>query len=347
MTQKTAWITAAAGVAGGLGAWMAVRSLRPTVDLHGKVVFITGGSRGLGLQLAREFAAEGCRIAICARDSQELERARDDIAAHGAEAHTVRCDITHRDDVERAVGEVMQRFGRIDILVNNAGIIQVGPIESMRIEDFENAMAVMFWGMVYPTMAVLSQMRDRGEGRIVNITSIGGKVSVPHLVPYSCAKFAAVAFSEGLRSELKPQGIQVTTIVPGLMRTGSHLNANFKGRQALEYAWFSLGAATPLVSISAPRAARSIVRSTKRGDAENILSLPANIFARLHGALPELTHPILELVNRLMLPSAEGGTGQLIPGHEAERQLNSKIHRTLTVMGRSAARDLNEVTQPT
>jgi len=353
MTTKTALIAggAAVGTIGGLTAWLTTRAasrmLRPQADLHGKTVFITGGSRGLGLQLAREFASEGCRVAICARNPQELERARHDLERDGASVHTVTCDVTKQEDVERAIDEVTQHFGSIDILVNNAGTIQVGPLESMGIDDFETAMAVMFWGAVYPTLTVLPQMRRRGEGRIVNITSIGGKVSVPHLVPYSCAKFAAVAFSEGLRAELAQSGIKVTTIVPGLMRTGSHLNAKFKGNQAREFAWFSMGAATPLASMSASRAARSIVRATRRGSAEKILSVPANIFARLHGVLPEVTHPVLELINRFVLPTADGGVEESISGYEAERKLNSKIHLSLTAMGRYAAHDLNEISQTT
>ena len=336
MTRKTALLTAA-GALGGLGAWMALRR-NEGADIRGKVVLITGGSRGLGLQLAREFASEGCSIAICARDEEELARACEDVPAF-----SVRCDVTNRDDVANMIREVTARFGRIDILVNNAGVIQAGPIESMELQDFERAMNVIFWGTVYPTLSVLPQMQKRSEGRVVNITSIGGKVSIPHLVPYSCAKFATVAFSEGLRAELSSKGIQVTTIVPGLMRTGSHLNAQFKGNQAREYAWFSLGAATPIMAIGAQRAARSIVRATRRGDAEAILSVPANMLARLHGALPELTTPILSLVNRIMLPSSKGGASGTIKGFEAERQLNSTIHRGLTAMGRAAARDLNEV----
>lgn len=339
MKRKTALL--AAGAAGGLGVWLATRSDR-AADLHGKAVLITGGSRGLGLQLAREFAKEGCDIAICARDQEEMERARLDIACPGINVHCVRCDISNRQDVERMVQDVTVALGRIDILVNNAGVIRVGPLESMELHDFEHAMAVMFWGAVYPTLAVLPQMRDRGEGRVVNITSIGGKVSVPHLVPYSCAKFAAVAFSEGLRAELSGTGVQVTTIVPGLMRTGSHLHAQFKGRQAREFAWFSLGAATPFVSMSAQRAARSIVRATKRGESERILSLPANVLARLHGLMPEVTGPVMSLVNRMVLPSGDGGGSGILEGLEAERQLDSRIHRGLTTMGRSAARDLNE-----
>lgn len=99
-------------------------------------------------------------------------------------------------------------------------------------------------------------MRARRRGRIVNITSIGGKVGMPHLLPYTCAKFATVGLSEGLRAELGREGIRVTTIVPGLMRTGSHLKAMFRGQHEQEFTWFSLGASLPLVSMGAERAAR-------------------------------------------------------------------------------------------
>jgi short-subunit dehydrogenase len=133
-------------------------------------------------------------------------------------------------------------------------------------------------------------------------------VSVPHLLPYSCAKFAAVALSEGLRTELAPERIKVTTIVPGLMRTGSHLNAEFKGRQASEYAWFAAGAATPLISITAQRAARSIVRATVRGKGEKILSALADALARLHGIAPGLVGQILNFVNGMLTSGPTNST---------------------------------------
>src|SRR5205823_4560715 len=139
-----------------------------------RVVLITGGSRGLGLAMAQEFAREGASIAICARDGAELERAKGEIERAGGEVLTVRCDVSDRGQVETMVARVSSHFGRIDVLVNNAGVIVVGPVENQTVEDFRQCMDVMYWGTVYPTLAVMPQMRSRRFGRIVNITSIGG-----------------------------------------------------------------------------------------------------------------------------------------------------------------------------
>ena len=253
----------------GLG-WLAYKGLQwgRQENLYGQVVLITGGSRGLGLALAREFARAGCRLVLAARDAQELTRAQQDLTQRGAEVLAVPCDVTDQEQVRSLVDQATQRLRCVDIVVNNAGIIQVGPMSTTTVEDFANAMDVMFWGALYPTLAVLPQMRARRSGHVVNITSIGGMVSVPHLLPYTCAKFAAVGLSEGLRAELGQEGIHVTTVVPGLMHTGSYVQARFQGQQEREFTWFALGSTLPLISMSAERAARQIVQATQRGAAE-------------------------------------------------------------------------------
>jgi NAD(P)-dependent dehydrogenase (short-subunit alcohol dehydrogenase family) len=305
------------------------------------VALITGGSRGLGFLLAREFAREGCSIVICARDDRELSRAAQALANRGAEVLPIRCDVTDREQVDRLVADSSRQFGRIDILVNNAGIIQVGPLDTMTVDDFRNAMDVMYWGVLYPTLAVLPQMRRRRQGRIVNITSIAGKVSVPHLLPYSSAKFAAVGLSEGLRAELANDGIKVVTVVPGLMRTGSHLNARFKGRAGHEFTWFSLGASLPGISMDAERAARHIVSATKRGEAERVLTIPALLLDRFHGLLPGTTAQIMGLVNAF-LPGPDGmGTGA-VGGRVAEEMAPLPLLKVVTGMGRRAADRFNQ-----
>jgi len=336
----------AAGIAAGMfvgaaGAVIGVRALyqsRRKYSLQRKVVLITGGSRGLGLALAEEFAAKGARIVICAREQEELARARAHLEERGTEVLDVVCDVTDRQSLERLIGEVRKRFGEIDVLVNNAGVIGVGPYDEQKIEDFEEAMNVNFWGVVNTTLAVLPAMKRRGLGRIVNVTSIGGKVSVPHLLPYCCAKFAAVAFSEGLRAEIARDGIVVTTIVPGLMRTGSYLNADFKGKHKAEFGWFSMGSTTPFTAIAAHRAARQIVDATLRGTAELIITWQAELLARLHGLFPGLVTDILALVNRT-LPRANGGETTKRKGWESESALTRS---PLTALGRWAAQRYNE-----
>lgn len=303
-TQKL--LVAGAGIGLGLAARALLR--RATAyDLRGKTVLITGGSRGLGLTLARTFAAEGASLVICARDPEELERAREDLVQRGASVLAVPCDVTDRLQVETLVQAARQQFGTIDVLVNNAGLIQVGPMEVQTLEDYEAAMQTHFWGPLYTILAVLPEMRERRAGRIVNISSIGGKISVPHMLPYSASKFALVGLSEGLRAELSKDGIQVTTVTPGLMRTGSPLQASFKGQHEKEFTWFAISDSLPVLSISAVKAAEEIVTACRRGDAALTLTLPAQLAIPFHGVFPGLTADLLGVVNRLL--PGPGGIG--------------------------------------
>jgi NAD(P)-dependent dehydrogenase (short-subunit alcohol dehydrogenase family) len=329
-------------VAAGAGALLAARALYRRLteyDLRGKTALITGGSRGLGLVLARELAREGARVALCARDREELERAVADLRERGAEVFAFPCDVTDRRQVRELVEVVTERFGQIDVLINNAGIIQVGPLEVMTLEDFERAMDVHFWGPLYTTLAVLPQMRQRRDGRIVNISSIGGKISVPHLVPYSASKFALTGLSEGLRSELLKDNVMVTTVCPGLMRTGSPRNANFKGQHRAEYAWFSISDSLPVSSIQAERAARQIVSACKRGQAQLVITTQAQLAVKFHELFPEATADILALVNRL-LPGPGGIGRKQAKGKDSESPLAPSL---LTALSERAAARNNEV----
>jgi NAD(P)-dependent dehydrogenase (short-subunit alcohol dehydrogenase family) len=334
----------AAGIGFGMGLAARVAPARKAeADLRGAVVLITGGSRGLGLAMSRELAQQGCRLAICARDESGLEAARSDLQRFGAEVLAVPCDVSDQAQVASMVEAVTRHYGRIDILINNAGIIVVAPVESLTRADFERVMAINFWGAFNPTMAVLPGMRAQGSGRIVNITSIGGKVAVPHLLPYSCAKFAAVGFSEGLRAELADTGISVTTVVPGLMRTGSHLHAEFSGEQQAEYRWFALGASAPYpVAIGADRAARLIVRAARRGEAECTYPVSAVVAARFSGLFPSATTTALSLVDRLLPQPARQPAGSS-PGAAIDAELDGPLLRAATFLGRAAAEEYKQV----
>ncbi len=310
------------------------------IDLRGKVVLITGGSRGLGLAIAQAFAREGARTAICARDDEELARAQAQLNEAGIDTLALRCDVTSPDDVSRVVGEVTTRFGHIDVLVNNAGIISVGPWQTLTRQDFEESMNIMFWGTYNMTMAVLPRMAERRFGRIVNIGSIGGKVSVPHLLPYASAKFAVTGFSEGLHAEVARQGIVVTTVSPGLMRTGSPVNTIMKGEQhQVEYTLFDLLDTLPFTSTSAQNAAQQIVRATRRGEAELIITVQAQLAARLYGAFPGLMTDLLDIANRF-LPHGEYAGQARYTGYESETPLTQS---PITALGQQAAQEYNEL----
>jgi NAD(P)-dependent dehydrogenase (short-subunit alcohol dehydrogenase family) len=326
----------ALGAAVGLFAWAAARR-RSGESLVDKVALVTGGTRGLGFLLARELAREGCRVAICARDPEELAKAARRLEAEGGQVLSLTCDVAERPQVQGLIQEVTRRLGQVDILVNNAGVIQAGPIETQSLESFQQAMDVMFWGPLHAIQAVLPQMLGRKSGRIVNITSIGGKVSVPHLLPYNCAKFAAVGLSEGLRAELSKEGVSVVTVVPGLMRTGSYVNASFSGRQEKEYAWFTLASTLPLVTMNAERAARLIVRAVKRSDPHPVISLPAFLLDRFHGLMPGTTSRIMGLANRF-LPDHSGGELPPREGRAVQEEIQSGLFRKATSLGAEAVR---------
>lgn len=312
-------VTTGAFLAGAATAYRCLVREARRISFRDRVAVITGGSRGLGLVLARQLAAEGAKLAILARDERELENAIRQIAARGAEVVAIPCDVTQQERVNAAIQQVIDRYGRLDLLINNAGTIQVGPLDHMKLADFEYAMDVHLRGPLYTTLAALPHLRKLGEGRIVNISSIGGEVAVPHLLPYSTSKFALVGLSEGLRAELARDNIFVTTICPGLMRTGSIYNANTKGQHGREFLWFGISDSLPVNSQSAERAARQILNAARHGDARLTTTPQAKLAVAAHALFPELLADVMALANRL-LPNPAGGDApradQNRKGHE-------------------------------
>ena len=333
--------------AAAFGALLAARTWqrRGAYEFDGKSVLITGGSRGLGLVMARELAHEGARLTLIARDEEELDRAVQDIRARypGAEVVAVTADVRRRYDAERAVAQTVDQYGRIDVLINNAGIIQVGPLDHMTLADYEDAMNTHFWGPLYAITAALPHMRREGEGRIVNISSIGGKIAVPHLVPYSASKFALAGLSEGLRHELARDNIVVTTVYPGLMRTGSPVNAMFKGKRPQEYAWFAISDSLPLASIDARRAARQIVEACRVGRSELVITVQAKLAILAKDVAPELFSDVMTFISEMLPQPASAGDGDIARrGRESESEW-ADPDATLTASTYKAAQENNEM----
>lgn len=309
-------------------------------QLRGKVVVITGASRGLGLAMAEQFARCGARLVLLARDRFELDRAQRKLLESGmseSDLLIIPADLRNRDEAESAMAQATAHFGRVDVLVNNAGIMTVGPVENQTVEQFRDVMDANFFSGVYCTLAVLPQMLQRRDGAIANITSIGGKVAVPHLLPYTASKYAAVGFSDGLFAELKSKGVRVTTVIPGLMRTGSHRNAQFTGDAEREYRWFSLAASMPGVSIAASRAARKIVNGIADGAAEVTITPQAKLISRFGNVAPGVTRMAMRGMDSL-LPEAQTGNPDMRRGEEVKK----RELFPLTAFGSRAARRYNQ-----
>ena len=321
------------------------RMVQPPYTLAGRVVLVSGGSRGLGLALARTFADHGARLVLLARDAAELADAAADLRARGAQVggdlrqqgvqvSTVVADVTDPQDAERAVEAVLREHGRLDVLVNSAGIIQTGPLPNLTLQDYHAAMDVNFYGALHLMMAA-RQALGTARGRILNIASVGGKVGIPHLAGYSASKFALVGLGQAWRAELRREGITLTTACPGLMRTGSARHALIKGPHRLEYGLFATLDNLPLVSLDPAEAARRMVAALERGDAEALIGGPAHLLVWAQQLAPQLTADLLGLGSRLLPRAAASNVG--VRGMDAESALTRA-----NPLKRAAEADLNQ-----
>lgn len=287
------------------------------LDFRGLSVVITGGSRGLGLEIGRQLAAEGARISLLARDADELHRAGSELGSKGGDVRTFPCDVRDRQKVEQTVAAIVNSHGSVDVLINVAGVIQVAPFENLDLEDYQASIDVHAWGPLHMIRTIAPLMQRRKQGRIVNISSIGGIVAVPHLLGYTMGKFALTGLSDGFRAELAKDRVYVTTVIPGLMRTGSHVNAMFKGQHRKEYAWFAISGANPLLSTTAPKAARKIIEACRYGDPRLIITFPARLLHVANSLFPGITAFGTGLAGRLLPGPVDPESNVLRSGKES------------------------------
>ena len=318
---------------GGAALGYAVTTQRRRYAFENKVVLITGGSRGLGLVLARQLAGRGALVGLLARDAMELARARQTIASQSL-VQLLPADVTAPSQVEQAVSTLVHRFGRIDVVINNAGQILSAPFDDTTDADFKAMLDVHFWGTLHVTRAALPYLTRQDDARIINICSIGGRIPVPHLSAYCASKFAQVGLSEVMGEELRSKGIRVTTVLPGLMRTGSHRQAWFKGNQSAEYQMFSLVGGLPVTSMSADRAARLILRAAERGHAEAIIPFSVRQIAKATALAPNTAVAVMAATNRV-LP----GPGSKLAVQGKQMQLNPAVSAAATLSERAAERN--------
>jgi NAD(P)-dependent dehydrogenase (short-subunit alcohol dehydrogenase family) len=339
--RRWSWLPLAASGTFALGAYLMRKAA--TISLHHKVVVITGGSRGLGLALAREFGRQGARLALLARHADELDRVRDELSVAGVEVLTLVCDVRDSTAVQHSIEQIIAHYGQLDVLINAAGVIQVSPFEHATVSDFEEAMAIHFWGPLTTSLHAIRQMRCQGGGRIVNIASIGGKVATPHLLPYSASKFALVGLSDGMRAELSRHNIKVTTVCPGLMRTGSHINAQFKGQHKREFSWFSVANALPIFSTSAASAARQIVAACRHGAPQLIITPQARLLTLAQALFPDVVAFAMDITSRLLPKPTSNRGNALQPGWQSRSRWSPS---PLTTLADHSTERYNEAQTP-
>ncbi|MGW1838117.1 SDR family NAD(P)-dependent oxidoreductase [Streptomyces sp. BBFR2] len=322
----------------------ALDALRPVPDIGGLTAVVTGGSRGLGLLLGRRLAQHGCRVVLLARDAAELDRAV--LLAGRAAGGPVRglvCDVRDEAAVYDRFAEIAAAEGGIDLTIANAGIIQVGPATALGPDGFRAALDSVFTGALHTSLAALPYLRRSPVGgRLGLIGSVGALVPVPHLVPYACAKSAVASLAAGLHAEESPHGVTVTAVHPGLMRTGSHLQAYFGGDRRREYAWFSALAGLPLLSMDAERAADRIVGGMRRRRPRIVLTPAARIGAKLNGVAPVTTTRLMSAAARAL---PRGDAPATVTGAEVaagDQPPAPRLRAVLGVLNERAADRFNE-----
>jgi len=191
-----------------------MRRSRNSMQLDGKVVLITGASEGIGAACAKEFAAAGAKLALTARSADGLAR------AGGASALTVAGDLTDDAVRRQVVDRAVERFGAVDVLINCAGIGLYGDSCTVPLEDARRVMELNFFAPLAMIQLVVPHMRARRSGMIVNVSSIGGKMLLPWMTLYCASKYAVGALTEGLRMELRRDGIKTMVACPGYVTTG-------------------------------------------------------------------------------------------------------------------------------
>lgn len=326
MSRRLATLALSTLAAG--AAYRALSRLNRRVSFDGARVLILGGGRGLGLELARAFAAEGATLALVARSEGQLLTAQALLETgegdrRSTTAHVRAADLRETGAARDAVEWAAEAMGGLDVLVHVAGIIQVSPLEHLARTDYEDALGVHFWAAQEAMEAALPHLKRSGVARVIVVSSIAGKVASPHLISYTASKFALSGLADATRAAYRRHGIYLTTVFPGLMRTGSPRNAGFKGDANAEYGWFTPRVATPVSSIASDRAARQIVEASRVGRGRFVVTAQARLLLLADALLPELTADAMGLVERFYLPRPVGPEGdRLVMGFQGPEAAN-------------------------
>jgi NAD(P)-dependent dehydrogenase (short-subunit alcohol dehydrogenase family) len=251
------------------------------LGLRGKVALVTGASDGIGRATAQELAAEGARVAICARRAEPLEEAAQAIrAATGAEVVAIPADVSKADEVERLVREASATLGPVTLLVNNAGTAAARTVEQTSDEDWHADLDLKLMAAVRTSRLVLPMMRAAGGGRIVNVTAISGRHPGAGSMPTAASRAAGIALTKALSKELAHDNILVNTVCIGTVRSGQierAARARFPQASSLDEAYARLGEPIPLGRVGMAEEAAAVITFLLSARASYVTGVAINI----------------------------------------------------------------------
>jgi short-subunit dehydrogenase len=246
--------------------------------LKGRVAVVTGASSGIGEATARELAARGASVVLAARDTGSITALEQSISAARGRALAVGTDVSDRGSVEELLGRTIEAFGRVDVLVNNAGLGLSGRVAELRAEDLRYVFEV---NTVGPLNCIQASLPWMGRGaRIINVSSVVGKRSVPKVGGYCATKFALNALSDALRVEVADRGVTVTSVYPGTTRTS--FRDNSRRTKDEKRGWRPRG-------VTAEKVAEKIAAAAEKGPRDVYVTLPDRLYVAATALLPGLT----------------------------------------------------------
>jgi NAD(P)-dependent dehydrogenase (short-subunit alcohol dehydrogenase family) len=187
--------------------------------LDGKGAVITGGGRGIGAAVAWRLAADGAAVVVSARSVEEIEAVAEEMRAAGFRAAAVACDVTDPEQIDGLLKAATEELGTVDLLVNNAGVASSGPLKAITLEEWNRLFAVNATGTFLCTQAFLPSMLKSGWGRVVNISSVAGKMGAPYIAAYAASKHAVIGLTRSVAAEVAARGVTVNAVCPGYVAT--------------------------------------------------------------------------------------------------------------------------------
>jgi len=255
------------------------------LGLKGKVAAITGGTEGIGRASAQRLAREGARVAICARHADKVQQAADEIAKLGAESLGVAADVSKAEDVERFINAVLQRFGRIDILVNNAGTSMARPFDAVDDETWQADLDLKLFGAIRCARFAIPQMKKQGGGRIINITTVGGKQPGANSVPTTVTRAAGQALTKALSKELAPHNILVNTVCIGKIKSAQHERRYQKENISAEEYYGRMAKDIPMRRVGEAEEVANVIAFLASDAASYVTGTSVNLDGGLSGVL--------------------------------------------------------------